>query len=318
MKSKIMTMREAIRAFVNDGDVVYLGGFLQHEPYAAVHEIIRQEKRRLTVTKSAGMIALDQMIGAGCIDKVISTYIWNPLPKPAHALRRCVEKEIPHKIQMEDYSFLSLTLAYFAGALDLPFVATKTLLGSDFTKHSSFLGENKLKIVESPFNGEKVCLIAPLKHDVGIIQVQRVDKEGNAQAWGLMGDSKYGINSCSKVIICAEEIVDTEVIIKDPSRTIIPGFKVNAVVEEPFGAHPSYVSGYYDMDWRYFSFYDKATETLDGFEDYLKEWVHGVKDRSEYMKKIGKKTLEDLKPGPWSGSPVDYGYCGRFQEDYVS
>ena len=180
MKDKRTTMDEAIKQFVDNGDVVYLGGFIQHEPYAAIHEIIRQKKRDLTVSKCAGMIALDQLIGAGCVNKVISTYIWNPLPKPAHALRRCIEKGIPHEIQMEEYSILSLSLSYFAGALDLPFIATKTLMGSDFTRHSSFFGENKFKIIESPFNGEKVCLVPPIKHDVGIIQVQRSDSQGNA------------------------------------------------------------------------------------------------------------------------------------------
>jgi glutaconate CoA-transferase subunit A len=317
MDSKIITIKEAITDLLHDGEVLYLGGFLQHEPYAAVHEIIRQKKKGLTVSKCAGMIALDQLIGAGCVDKVISTYIWNPLPKPAHALRRCIEKGIPHKIEMEEYSILSLTLAYFAGALDLPFVAAKTLLGSDFPQHSSFLGENKMKIIESPFNGEKVCLIPPLKHDLGIIHVQRADSFGNAQTWGIMGDSKYGINSCSKVIICAEEIVSTEVIKRDPNRTIIPGFKVNAVVKEPWGGHPSYISGYYDIDWRHFSFYDKATQTLDGFENYLREWVYGVKDRNEYINKIGKDKLDELRPKSWNSNPVDYGYCSKFQGDYL-
>jgi len=317
MKSKIMTMDKAIKEFVRDGDVVYLGGFIQHEPYPAIHEIIRQRKKGLTGSSCAGMIALDQLIGAGCLDRVITTYTWNPLPKPAHAFRRCLEKGIPHDVKIEEYSILALTLSYFAGALDLPFVATKTLMGSDLAKNSSFLGDNKLKTIESPFNGEKVCLIPPLKHDIGIIQVQRADSIGNAQAWGVMGDSKYGINSCSRVIICAEEIVNTEVIKRDPGRTIIPGFKVSAVVEEPWGSHPSYVTGCYDMDWRYFSFYDKATETLDGFENYLKEWVYDIKDRSEYIKKIDKKNLDVLKPKPWSGNPVDYGYCAQYQEDYL-
>ncbi|MFH1624409.1 MAG: CoA-transferase [Pseudomonadota bacterium] len=318
MKSKIIPMDRAIKEFLSDGDVVYIGGFIQHQPYAAIHEIIRQRKKGLTVSTCAGLIALDLLIGAGCVDKVITTYIWNPLPKPAHAFRRCIEKGIPHEIQMEEYSILSLTLSYFAGALNLPFIATKTLMGSDFTNYSTFLGENKLRIIESPFNGEKVCLIPPLRHDVGIIQVQRADKEGNAQTWGIMGESKYGINSCSKVIICAEEIVDTEVIKRDPGRTIIPGFKVSAVIEEPWGSHPSYVTGYYDIDWRYFSFYDGATETVERFEGYLAEWVYGVKDRKEYIRKMGRKNLDALRPKSWSGKSVDYGYCDKYQEDYLS
>ena len=318
MKSKVMSMDKAIREFVDDGDSMYLGGFIQHEPYAAIHEIIRQGKKRLTVSKCAGMIALDHLIGAGCAEKIITTYSWNPLPKPTHAFKRSLEKGIPCKIELEEYSILFLTLSYFAGACDLPFIASKTLMGSDMARHSSFLGENKVKVIESPFNGEKVSLIPPLKHDVGIIQVQRADMEGNTQAWGVMGDSKYGINSCSKIIVCVEEIVDTEVIMRDPTRTIIPGFKVSAVVEEPWGAHPSYVSGYYDIDWRFFSYYGHSTETADGFENYLKEWVHGVKNRSEYMEKIGKKNSDELKIKSWGGSAVDYGYSGKHQEEYLT
>jgi glutaconate CoA-transferase subunit A len=127
-------------------------------------------------------------------------------------------------------------------------------------------GEQKLKIEKSPFTGEKVCLIPPLKHDVGFLQVQRSDPEGNAQAWGFRGDSKYGLLSCKKIVICTEKIVGHDVILRDPQRTLIPGFRVDAVVKEPWGAHPSYVMGSYNLDWAYFVHYERVTRTEQSFQ----------------------------------------------------
>jgi len=315
-------MREAVEKFVRDGDTVYIGGFVQQEPYAAVHEIIRQKKKNLTVSMCAGITVIDQLVGAGCVAKVISSFVWNPTPKPAHAFKRAMEKGLPRPIEVEDFTVLSMTLAYFAGALDLPFIPAKTPSGSDIVSRRTFMGEDKFKIIESPFTGEKVCLIPLLKHDVGIIQIQRADVDGNGQAWGLLGDSKYGINSCAKVILCVEEIVDREVVRRDPNRTIIPGLKVNAVVEEPWGGHPSYVTGHYEMDWGYFLYYDEATRTPEGFAEYLGKWVYGVKDRREYMKLLSRGNrkpdkrkhglgLESARGGKRDGTPG-----GRSQNKY--
>lgn len=311
MANKVMSMQEAIERFVHNGDVAFLGGLVACEPYAAVHEIIRQRKRNLAISKGAGVLILDMLIGAGCVRRAITSYIWNPVYKPAHAFRRAVEKGIPRPIELEEYSFLTLGLAYFAGALNLPFVATKSLLGTDILAKSSLLAQ-RVKVVDSPFTGEPVALISPLKHDVGIMHVQRVDEEGNAQAWGPLAADKWGIGSCSKVIITAEEIVPSDVIRKDPQRTIIPSFRVDAVVEEPWSSYPDYVPGYYDRDWKYFPVYYEATKTEEGFNRFLEEWVYGVKSRKEYLAKIGQARLNELKAEPWQGSPVSYGYCATF------
>jgi glutaconate CoA-transferase subunit A len=307
-KNKLMTLEEAIQSLVHDGDTVFLGGFVAGEPYAAAHEIIRQRKRGLTISKAAGLLVVDQLIGAGCVSRVIASYVWNPVPRSANAFRRAVEAGIPHPIEVEEYSLLTLTLAYFAAALDLPFVATKSLLGSDIARHSTFLGERKLKVIDSPFDGEKVLLVPPLRHDVGIVQVQRADREGNAQAWGPLAATKYGINACSRVIVCAEEIVDSEVIRRDPNRTLIPAFKVDAVVEEPWGSHPDYMPGYYDRDWEFSPFYYRATTTVEGMEQFLQEWVYQVKNRREYLQKLGENRLRQLQVGRQESSPVNYGY----------
>ncbi len=310
--SKVMNLNEAISKFVHDQDFLYLGGFIQAEPYAAVYEIIRQQKRELKVSKATGIAHVDMMIGAGCIRQLITSYLWNPIPKSAHAFRRAVEKSIPHSIELEEYPLLALSLAYWAGAMGLPFVASKAMLGTNFPDSGAFLGENKCKIIDSPINGEKVCLVPGLKHDVGIIQAQRADAKGNTQMWGLMGSTKYGINSCQKVIVCVEEIVSSDVIQQDPNRTIIPAIKVDAVVELPWGSYPSYMQGYYDRDFRFFPAYERETRTVEGFHAYLDKWVYGVRNHQEYMEKIGHERMKELKMPSKESMPINYGDYSHF------
>ena len=307
-------MKDAIQKFVGDGDTVYLGGFIQGEPYAAIHEIIRQRKKELTISKAASIIHIDMLVGAGCVKRLITTYFWSPVPKPCHAFRRAMEQQIPHPVELEEYPLLAITLAYFAGATGLPFVATKTMLGTSFTQYHSFLGEEKFKVIDSPFDGQKVCLIPALNHDVGIIQAQRADEWGNTQAWGLLASTKHGIHSCKNIIVCVEEIVPSEVIKQDPNRTIVPGFRVNAVVKEPWGSYPSYIQGYYDRDFRFFSAYERATRTEEGFKKYLDKWVYRVEGRAEYMKMIGPERMEKLKISPKESIPVNYGNYTSFPE----
>ena len=188
------------------------------------------------------------------------------------------------------------------------------MLGTGFVGVRTFLGENKCKVTESPFDGQKVCLIPGLTHDVGIIQAQRADEEGNTQAWGILGSTKYGIMSCKRVIVCVEEIVPSEVVKSDPNRTIVPAPMVDAVVEEPWGAYPSYMQGYYDRDFRYFPAYERETRTVEGFQEYLDKWVYSVKDRKEYMEKIGWDRVEKLKVAARLSSPVNYGDYSKFPD----
>jgi glutaconate CoA-transferase subunit A len=312
---KLMSMSDAVARYVNDGDSLYLGGFIQQDPFAAIHEIIRQGKKHLTLSRCASLTSVDQMIGAGVIDHLITGFTWNPLPAPAHCFVRAVTQGIPHPIEVEEYSILGLNLAYFAGALDLPYVATKTMLGSGFDRETGGnRAKNRLKFQQSPFTGERVCLVPPLKHDVGIIQVQRSDPHGNAQAWGMMGESRYGLQSCQKIIVCAEEIVESDVVMGDPNRTLVPGFRVNAVVEEPWGGHPAPVAGYYDMDWPYYAYYERGSRTEEKVHAFLRKWVHGVQSRREYLELLGDRRMDALRPEPFSSSPVSYGRLARHFE----
>lgn len=309
---RIMTMKEAIKKFVSNGSFVYIGGYVCRSAFAAVHEIIRQKKRNLTVTRSNMSDDFDQLVGAGCVKRLISSFLSLGFHGLSRCFRRAMEKKIPHEIEIEEYTNLSLPMMLLAGSLGIPFIPTKDLLGSDILKHRGFRGENKYHIINSPFTREEVLVVPALNPDVGIIHVQQVDAYGNAQMWGIGGDCKFGANASKKVIVTAERIVSRELIGRDPSRTIIPGFRVNAVVECPWGSHPNYVPGFYDVDFDFGGMYSKAARDVKTLEEFFDEWVYGVEDRAEYInhyiQKFGYSKLEELRAKPFYSYSVNYGY----------
>ena len=310
--NKIMSMKEAIGAHVNDGAFLYIGGYIARPPFSAIHEIIRQKKRNLTVTRSNAADGFDMLIGAGCVKRFIATFLSLGFYGLARCYRRSIELGIPHKIELEEYSNLSLPMMLMAGALGMPFVPTKDMVGTDLLNVKSFMGDNKYKMIESPFDGSPTLLVPALRPEVGIIHVQQADENGNAQMWGIGGDCQWGANASDKVIISCERIVSRDVIGLDPSRTIVPDFKVVAVVEEPFGAHPGYTAGFYDVDFVFGSHYQQASNTVEGFEAFLDEWVYGTADRIEYIQryieKYGYEQFKNLEAGFGFSPPVSYEY----------
>ena len=310
--SKVMTMKEAISEHVHSGDFVYIGGYICRPPMAAVHEIIRQGIVDLTVTRSNAADDFDMMIGAGTVKRFIATFLSLGLYGLARCYRRSIEKGIPHKIEVEEYTNLSLPLMLQAGAMGMPFVPVKDMVGTDLLNVKSFMGDNKYKVIESPFDGSPVLLVPALNPDVGIIHVQQADEEGNAQIWGIGGDCQLGANASKKVIVSCERIVSREVIGRDPSRTIVPSFKVCAVVNEPYGAHPGYTPGFYDQDFSYGYLYQQASNTVEGFETFLKEWVYDVPDRTAYIAKliqhVGYEAFRKLQADFDFSYPVSYAY----------
>lgn len=293
-QGKLMTAREAVERFVGDGEVVYIGGFGFMQAYALAHEVIRQGKRDLTVVREAGDILVDQLIGAGCVRRVIASHLWNPIgPSSAYCFRRAMEGRDP-PIEMEEMGYGAICMALMAGALDLPFMPTTEHVGTGQFQHRSFLGDRKFQVVESPFSGEKVTVVAPLKPDVGLVHVQRADVEGNSQVIGPLGNLRYGANACRTIVVSAEEIVDKGLVQLSSNLTIVPGFRVAAVVHEPWGAHPSEAFGYYDRDIHFAYGYSQQARTREGFDDFLKEWVNGVADRREYARRLGEERLKGL------------------------
>jgi len=317
-KSKRMTAAEAIDKFVTDGDIVYTGYTLV--PQALCHEIIRQKKTNLTVA-GASVPEMDVLLYfTGCANRAITGYFGGAVG--GTIVGELMEKG---KLQFEDYSNLGLTMMFLAGALGIPYIPSRIFLGTDFltekcVKHpGGWLGDKKYQPSDCPFTGDKVVLLPALNPDVAIMTAQRADEEGNVQTWGGLGDSKWALWASKKIIVSVEEIVSTEVVRSDPNRTIVPSFKVNAVVHEPFGAHPWPVTGYYDTDLRF------RAEVLDIYKDskacnkFLNEWVYGVKNRSEYIEhyvqKYGYKALRNITAQPpiQPIGAISYGYMPHLQ-----
>lgn len=304
-ESKLTTMREAIARHVPSGSMVLMGAQLEQMiPFAAGHELIRQGRRDLTLAGPISDILFDQMIGAGCVSRVMAAWIGNVSAGVGYCFRRAAERSIPHRLEAVDYSNFTLALALHAGALGVPFLPTYATLGSDLLKKNGNLRE-----FSSPVSEERLVAVRALRPDVSILHVQRSDAQGNAHIWGSLGVAVDGSRAARKVIVVAEEIVAPEVIASDPNRTVVPGFLVAAVVHAPWGAHPSPVQGYYNRDHAFFSEYHEQTRELVQFEDWLARWVLKPAGREEYMNQLGAVRSEGLRVANHAFSaPADFGY----------
>lgn len=300
---KLMSMSEAVKKFVHDGDTVYMAGFTHLIPHSAGHEIIRQRIKNLILCRPTPDLVYDQMIAAGCAKKVIFSWAGNPGVGSLRAFRRAVEKGYPNSIEIEEYSHFAMVSRILAGALHLPFIPLKSLRGSDLPKNNS-----NIKTINCPYTGQEICVVPPLNPDVSIIHAQRADRYGNAQVWGIIGDHKEAAFAAKKVIVSVEEIVDEYTIRSDPNKTLIPDFVVDALVEEPWAAHPSYAQGYYDRDNEFYIEWDKISMEADTLEKYLEEWVYGLENRAEYVKKLGAEKLMKLRPKSFYSVAVNYGW----------
>ena len=302
METKLMGMEQAISRFVHDGDVIVIEGFTHLICFAAAHEIIRQRRRELTLSRLTPDLIYDQLIGAGCARKLVFSWAGNPGAGPLYALRRAVENGIPNPLELEEYSHYGMVARLTAGAAKLPFYPLRNYMGSDLPRVNP-----QIKKVACPFTGEELAAVPALNPDTAIIHAQRADENGNAQIWGLIGVQKEAAFASRNTIVVAEEIVDESVIRSDPNRTLIPGLIVDAVVREPYGCHPSYAQGYYDRDNDFYLRWREISKDVAQFNSYLDEWIYGVRDRAEYVERMGA-SLAGLKAHDHFGDGVNYGY----------
>jgi glutaconate CoA-transferase subunit A len=304
-ETKLMTMREAMARHVPSGSMVLMGAQLEQMiPFAAGHELIRQGRRDLTLVGPISDILFDQMIGAGCVSRVMAAWVGNVSAGVGYCFRRAAERAIPNRLEVVDYSNFTMALALHAGALGVPFLPTYATLGSDLLKKNGNLRE-----FSSPVSEEKLVAVRALRPDVAILHVQRSDALGNAHIWGSLGVAVDGARAARKIIVIAEEIVEPDVIASDPNRTLVPGFLVAAVVRQPWGAHPSPVQGYYNRDHAFFSEYHEQTRELAAFEEWLTRWVLRPTGREEYINQLSASRVESLgvKKHAFSAA-ADFGY----------
>ncbi len=300
---KLMSMREAVSRFVQDDDSVVIEGFTHLICFAAAHEIIRQRRRNLTLCRLTPDLVYDQLIAAGCAKKLIFSWAGNPGVGSLHALRRAVEKQHPAPLELEEYSHFGLVARLSAGAAKLPFWPLRDYQGSDLPTVNPLI-----RTVACPYSGDAVACVPALNPDVTIVHAQRADAHGDAQIWGLYGVQKEAAFAAKRVIVVVEEIVDEKVVRADPNRTLIPGIIVDAVVCEPWGAHPSYAQGYYDRDNDFYVEWEDISREEPVLNKWLEDFVFGVADRAAYMEKLGAHRRERLTAKPLVSPGVNYGF----------
>jgi acyl CoA:acetate/3-ketoacid CoA transferase alpha subunit len=285
--NKIMTAAEAVRRYVFDGATVGMGGqTIGRCAMALIHEIVRQKKRDLTLVGCNLSINMDILVGAGLVrrtecgtgnlERFGTTFAW----------RRAIEAG---KLVNEDYSHLGMVTRFLGGEMGLPFMPTRSLLGSDIlTKKLSTTGK-KFEIITNPWDpDDQVVLLPSLNPDVAIVHVQKADEEGNLIIEGFLTHEPEMIRASQSVIASCEEIIPSDEIRKYPERTTIPYVYVHAVVPQPWGAHPTSVYRYYMHDADHLREYQKcAREGGSGFEAYLEKYVYSCSSFDEYLEKIG-------------------------------
>ena len=293
-------MQEAIAEHVRDGDVVAIEGFTHLICFAAGHEIIRQRRRDLTLCRLTPDVLYDQMIAAGCARKLVFSWAGNPGAGSLHAFRRAVERG--GDLEIEEYSHAGMVARLSAGAASLPFGTLRSYAGTDLPSTN-----DRIRFIECPYTGERLATVPALNPDVTIVHAQRADASGNTHVWGLVGVQKEAALAARRVIVVVEELVDEPVIRADPNRTLIPGLIVDAVVVEPWGAHPSYVQGYYDRDNDFYLAWEAISREEDSLDRWLTDYVHDVPDRAAYVARFAG--LKDrLRASSRPSMPVNYGY----------
>ena len=282
--AEVVGLREAVAGLVRDGDSVALEGFTHLIPTAAAHEIVRQEKKDLTLIRMTPDLIYDQMIGMGCARKLIFSWGGNPGVGSLHRFRDAVENGWPRPLEIEEHSHAGMANRYVAGASNLPFAVLRGYVGTDLPKVTSTIAS-----ITCPFTGEELMAVPALNPDVAIIHAQQADRGGNVAIWGITGIQKEAALSARRVIVTVEEIV--EEFEPHPFGIVLPSVAVDAVAVEPKGAHPSYADGYYDRDNAFYEAWDPISRDRERFGEWIESHVLGTEEWGEYLETLREEEL---------------------------
>jgi glutaconate CoA-transferase, subunit A len=260
--AELLSLEDAVRDLVHDGEAVALEGFTHLIPFAAGHEIVRQERRDLTLIRMTPDLIYDQMIGMGCARKMIFSWGGNPGVGSLHRFRDAVENGWPVPLEIEEHSHAGMANRYAAGASNLPFAVLRGYVGTELMERSSTVAT-----IECPFTGEELTAVPAIRPDVGIVHAQRADREGNVQLWGIIGVQKEIVLASERSLVTVEEIVDE--LEPRPGAIVLPTWAVTAVAKAPRGAHPSYAHDYYDRDNGFYQRWDEVSRDRDGFREWM-------------------------------------------------
>lgn len=308
MTDKIMTAAQAVEKFIRDGDQIALGGFtVNRNPMHIAREIIRQGKKELYLVVHSHGQAMELLIGAGCVQRVELAY--GGVARFAPTGYRFKKAFLEKRIQVEDYSNYQMTLRFMAGAMGLPFVATKSGLSSDIVRLSGFPAESrgrgkvpahKLKVIDDPLNadGGQVVILPPLNPDVTLIHVQYAGEDGTCRIDGLTFADIEQAKAARHVIVSCEQIVPRNYIRREPDRNCLAPFMVDAIVASPFGAHPTACHRFYDYDPMHLNMFKMMAPDDKQFQSYLEQWVYPFDCQEDYLDKVGIQSLLKIKANP--------------------
>jgi len=266
--SEFLSLSDAVARHVRDGDTVALEGFTHLIPFAAGHEIIRQGRRDLTVVRMTPDVVYDQLIGAGCVRKLIFSWGGNPGVGSLHRMREAIQDGWPRPLELEEHSHAGMAERWRAGAAGLPFGVLRGYVGTSLPDHT-----DTIRTIECPFTGERLTAVPALNPDVGVIHAQQADREGNVMLWGISGVQKECVLASSRAIVTVEEVVDTF----EPrvNGVVLPAWVIDAVCVVPGGAHPSYAHGYSERDNAYYAEWDEISRDRERFAAWIEEIVGG-------------------------------------------
>ena len=308
--SKVMTTNEAITRFVHDGDSVITGNFGDGLPVSLVCEIVKQKKKGLKYYSQTGLLDTDLLAVGDCMETLCSVYhmkwggrkVYGPVERFQRA----------GTLQVEDYSNFTFNAMLVAGAYGYSFIPVlPSIMDSDVFKIRGHMGERKFGVVRCPFTKREIPVVPAVNPDVCLLHVQRADRFGNAQLWGGLGGTVHACLASKHIIVTCEELVDHDVIKSSPNLTIVPGFRVNAVVEEPYGCHPFGLPGYRNPDRVMLSRLKEGFSSEELLGSMMDEWVYQPADRAEYIKHyiqiFGYDTLNRFKAKSYYSAPANYG-----------
>lgn len=308
--SKVMTTKEAISHFVRDGASVITGNYTEGLPMSMLFEIIRQGRKGLTYYSQSGSIDAEFLVAGDCLEKMCSAFIHKWAGRSAGSMVERYQRS--GKLQVEDYTNFTYNARLAAGAYGYSFMPVlPAIMDSDVFKVRGYMGERKFDVVKCPFTGRDIPVVPAANPDVCLLHVQRADKYGNAQHWGGLGSTVHACLASKTIIVSCEELVDEDVIKSSPHHTIVPSFRVSAVIEEPYGCHPCDLPGYSNPDRPMYSLINSAFYCAEGLKSMLEEWIYGLPDRNAYIRHyidvFGQETLNRYRARSYYSAPADYG-----------
>ncbi len=307
---KIMTAKEAIGRFVHDGDQLVIGNYTVGSCAELVYEVIRQGKKGLTLYSQSGIFDVEVLVGAGCVEKLVTTYVLRAGGKKGGS---AVERALnAGTLQIEDYTNFDYNARLVAGMHGFSFMQVlEGVMATDLFRKRSFMGEDKFRLIKCPYTGKTIVTVPAANPDVCIVHVQRADKDGNAQYWGAMGSVAAAALASKRIIVSCEEIVEHDIIQSSPHLTIIPAYRVDAVIEIPWGAHPTEVLGYYNIDPFMYGLFMMSDATADGLKSWMDEWIYGCVNRAAYLDRyigrFGSEILDGIRAKAFYSAPANYG-----------